>query len=146
MSFWKAHVSFPSDFASIFGAIKKNSCVLFLAQTSYALVKSSPLRGKFFRFLSAQVKICQTFHVNFEMTNVKSFSSFASFFIVMTHNSPVNFNLIHFLLWIKRPNKSPKFQTFELTRVKIFRIPDVIFGITSQFSFKFYINIQCHQT
>ena len=38
-------------------------------------------------------------------------SNFTSFFIVMTHKSPVNFELIHFLLWIKGPNKSPNFQT-----------------------------------
>ena len=41
-----------------------------------------------------------------------SFSIYASFFIVITHKSPVNFKLIHFLLWIKEPNKSPNFETF----------------------------------
>ena len=38
---------------------------------------------------------------------VKSSSNFASYYIVMTHNFPVNFKLTHFLLWIKGPNKSP---------------------------------------
>ena len=42
---------------------------------------------------------------------VNSSSNVASFFFVMTHNSPVNFKLIHFLLWIKGPNKSPNFET-----------------------------------
>ena len=43
---------------------------------------------------------------------VNSCSNFTSFFIVMTHKSPVNFKLIHFVLWIKGPNKSPNFDTF----------------------------------
>ena len=38
-------------------------------------------------------------------------SNFTSFFIVMTHKSLVNFELIHFLLWIKGSIKSPNFQT-----------------------------------
>ena len=37
---------------------------------------------------------------------------FASFFIVMTHDSPLSFKLIHFLLWIKGSNKSPNFENF----------------------------------
>ena len=40
-------------------------------------------------------------------------STFASFFIVMTHNSPVNFNLKHFLLWVKGSHENPNFQNFE---------------------------------
>ena len=40
---------------------------------------------------------------------VKSSSNFTSFFNRMTHGSPVNFNLIHFLLWIKGPNERPYF-------------------------------------
>ena len=43
---------------------------------------------------------------------VNFFSNFVSFFIVITHNTLVNFKLIHFLLWIKGPNKSPNFETF----------------------------------
>ena len=31
----------------------------------------------------------------------------------MTHNSPVNFKLMHFLLWIKGSHQSPNFETFE---------------------------------
>ena len=44
---------------------------------------------------------------------VNSSSNFASVFIVMTHNSPVNFKLIHFPLWIKGSHQSPNFGTFE---------------------------------
>ena len=41
MLFLKAQASFPSNFASIFSAIKHNSSVLFLAQTLYTLVKGA---------------------------------------------------------------------------------------------------------
>ena len=37
-----------------------------LAQTIYTLLKRSPLKGKFFRLPSSQVKICQIPLVNFE--------------------------------------------------------------------------------
>ena len=67
MSFLKAQVSFSSNFASIFSAIKHNSHVLILAQTFYALVKSSPLKCKLLRFSSAWAKIRQIPHVNFEL-------------------------------------------------------------------------------
>ena len=43
---------------------------------------------------------------------VSSISNFASFFIVITHNSPVSFKLIHFLLCIKGSNESPNFENF----------------------------------
>ena len=46
---------------------------------------------------------------------VNSYSNFASFFIVVTHSSPVNFKDIHFLLWVKGPSKSPHFETFVCT-------------------------------
>ena len=64
---------------------------------------------------------------------VKSSSNFASFFILITHNSPVNFNLMYFLFWIKGPNKSPNFQTFEGAVVKICQISHVI--LEAQVSF-----------
>ena len=39
MSFLKTQVTFPLNFASIFSAIRRNSSLLFLAQTLYTLVK-----------------------------------------------------------------------------------------------------------
>ena len=44
---------------------------------------------------------------------VNSSSIFASFFIAMTHNSSVNFKLIHFLLWTKGSHQCLNFDTFE---------------------------------
>ena len=69
MSFLKAQVIFPSNFASVFSAIKNNSSILFFAQTLYTLVKSSLLKCKFLRFSSARVKTRQIPHVNFELTS-----------------------------------------------------------------------------
>ena len=44
---------------------------------------------------------------------VSSSSNFALFFIVMTHNSSVNFKVIPFLLWTKGSHQSSNFDTFE---------------------------------
>ena len=44
--------------------------------------------------------------------SVNSVSTFASFFIVITHNSPLSFKPIHFLLCIKGSNVSPNFENF----------------------------------
>ena len=144
MSFQKVQVSLSSNFTSIFSAIKHNSSVLFLAQVLYTLVKSSSLTFRFLRFSSARPKIHQIAQVNFELTSEFLFK-FASFFILKTHNSPVNFKLIHFLFLIKGPSKSPNFQTFEYAVVKICQILYVILKSTSQFSFKFCINLQCNE-
>ena len=91
------------------------------------------LRWKFVKFLMPILKrqvICS--------------SNFAPFFIVMTHNSSVNFQLIYFLLWIKGSYQSPNFDTFQ-SLVKIRHIPHVIFQTTSQFFFKLCITLQCHE-
>ena len=60
------------------------------------------LRSKFVKFLMIILK-----------EQVSSSSIFVSFFIVMTHNSTVNFKLIHFLLWTKGSHQSSNFDTFE---------------------------------
>ena len=64
------------------------------------------------RFSSAWVKICQILHVTFELRSQFLFK-FTSLSIVMTHNSPVNFKLIFFLLWTKGAHQSPIFDTFK---------------------------------
>ena len=52
----------------------------FLAQTIYTLLERSPLKWRFLRFLSAQVKICQTPYGNFETA-----SRFLSKFCILLH-------------------------------------------------------------
>ena len=44
---------------------------------------------------------------------VNSSSNFASFFIFMTHNSPVNLKLICFQLWRKESHQSHDFETLK---------------------------------
>ena len=44
---------------------------------------------------------------------VSSSSIFVSFFIVTTHNFPINFKLIHFLLWTIGSHQSSNFDTFK---------------------------------
>ena len=94
------HVIFEStsQFSfKILGTIKHNSSALF-----YIIYfgQRSQLKSKFFRFSTARVKIRQILRV-------------MSFSIVMTHNSSVNFKLIHFLFWTKGSLQSPNSDTFE---------------------------------
>ena len=60
------------------------------------------LKSKFVKFLMSVLK-----------WKVNSSSNFALFFIVMTHNSCVNFKVIPFLLWTKVPHQSSNFDTFK---------------------------------
>ena len=108
----------------IFSAIKHNCSVLFFS-SKYIIYfgQRSQLKSTFFRFSSARVKIRQIPHV-------------ISFFIVMTHNSSVNFKLIHFLHF-QESHQSPNFDTFNSSGENL---PNS----TSQFFFKFCITPQCH--
>ena len=94
MSFLKAQVSFVSTFSSIFSANKDNSSVLFSSNIIY-FGQRSQLKSKVFRLSSVLVKCRQIPHVNFERIS-QFLLNFESFLIAMTHNSPVNFKLIHF--------------------------------------------------
>ena len=66
---FRKHKSVSFKFCINFSAIKHNSSILFLAQALYTFVKSSLLNCKFLGFSSAQVKVCQIPHVNFELTS-----------------------------------------------------------------------------
>ena len=59
------------------------------------------LGSKFVKFLMSILK-----------RQVNSTSNFVSFFIAITHNSPVSFKFILFLLCIKGFNESPNFENF----------------------------------
>ena len=76
---------------------------------------------------------------------VNSISSFASFFIAITHNSPLRFKLIHFILCIKGSNESPNFENFVCSGENLCHFPYVIFQTTSQLFFKFCLTLQCHE-
>ena len=113
-----------------------SSNIVYFGQTLYTFWDFRVLRSKFLKFLMSILN-----------WQVDSSSIFASLFTVMTHNSPINFKLIHFQLWTKKkdPIKVPILR-LSSALVKIYQIPHVIFGSTSQFSFKFCINLNCHQT
>ena len=76
-----------------------------LAQT-FTFVTRNPLKCKFFRLSSAQVRFVK-FLMSVLKRQVNSSSIFASFFIVMTYNCSVHFKLINFPTLDKRiPSKS----------------------------------------
>ena len=82
----------------IFSATRQLFCTFFELKVYFG--QRSQFKSKFFRFSSARVKTNQIPRV-------------MSCFIVMTHNSSVNFKLIHFLLWTKESHQSPNFDTFK---------------------------------
>ena len=105
---------------SVFLQILHQSSVLlditlctFLAQTLNTLFKRNPLKCTFLRLL-----VLRSTFVKFLMSllnwQVNSPAKFASFFIVMTHNSSVNFKLIHFPLWMKGFDQSSNFEIFQV--------------------------------
>ena len=64
---------------------------------------------------------------------VNSFSSFVSFFIVMTQNSPVKLKLIHILLWIKGSHQVP---IFRLSNILWWKFAKFLMSfLKAQFSF-----------
>ena len=69
MSFSKAQVTFSSNFASIFIAIKHNTSVLFFSSNIIYYGQRSKLKSICLRFSSGKVKIRQIPHANFEMTS-----------------------------------------------------------------------------
>ena len=111
MSFLKAQVSFPSNVASIFSAIKQNSPILFLAQTLYTLFKRSPLKCKFLRFLSARVKIRQIPHAIFESTSQFSFKCCIN---IQFHQAKLPFYFFRSKIMYFVQKKPIKVQIFEI--------------------------------
>ena len=108
----EAQASFASNFVSILNATKHNSSVLFLAKTLHTLVKSSPLKCKFLKLLSSQSKFVK-FFMSILKLQVNSSSDFSSFFSVITYNSSVSLQFIHFLLWAKGSHENNNFDTFK---------------------------------
>ena len=84
------------------------------------------------------------FPVSILKRQANSTSNFASFFIVMTHNSSVNINLYVFHFGLKDPIKVTILR-FSRALVKICHISQVIFQTTGQLFVKFCITLQCHE-
>ena len=111
MSFLKAKVSFPWNVASIFCAIKWNSPILFLAQRSCTLFKRSPVKCKFLRFLSAQVKIRRIPHVIFES---KSQFSFKCCINIQCHQAKLLYTFFSSKIMYFNQKKPIRVQIFEI--------------------------------
>ena len=145
MSFLKAQVSFLSNVASIFSVIKQNFPILFLAQTLYTLFKRSPLKSKFLRFSSAQVKTHQVPHVNFELTSQFIFN----FCIIMyCHDTqfPCTFQAHTFSTSDKSIPSRSQFGDFQVLWSKFANFLMSIFGNTSQFFFRICIRLECNRS
>ena len=110
MSLLEAQVSFSSNVVSILSSIKHNSLVHSKLKHYILWSKAANLSANFWDFWVLRSKFVKFFKpiLNWQLN---SFSDFASFFIAITHNPPLNFTLIHFLLRIKGLNKSPNFET-----------------------------------
>ena len=110
-SFLKPQVSSPSDVASIFSAIKRNSPILFLAQRLRTLFKRRRLKCKFLTFLSVQVKICQIPHVIFES---KSKFSLKCSINILCHQVKLSYTFFSSKIIYFIQNKPVKVQIFEI--------------------------------
>ena len=86
----------------------------FLAQTIYTLVKRSPSKCKRLRLRALRSKFIK-FVMSILKWQVNSSSDFESFFIVMTHNFSVDFDLILFRLWIKGFHQYPNLETLNFS-------------------------------
>ena len=94
-----------------------------------------------FRLDTAHIKIYQICHVRFCNQEPVLFSNFASLINVMLDNSSVLFHLKFYMLSTKGAHQGANFQlAWKLIKFL------VIFQATSQFSFKFCITFQCHDT
>ena len=112
MSFLKAQVRFPTNYPSIFSAVKHNSSVFFWLKHDILWSKRPHKSAIFLDFQKLGSKFLKLLMLILKRRVNFSFN-FASFYIVMIHNSPVNFKLIQFLPCMKVPHKSPNFETFK---------------------------------
>ena len=112
MSFLKSQISFPSNVASIFSAIKHNYPIRFLAQTLYTLFKRIPFKCKFLDFRVFGSKFVKSL-MSVLNWQVHSSSNFASFFSVITYTSSVSLWLMYFLLWTKASHENTNSNTFK---------------------------------
>ena len=145
MSYLKAQVSFPSDVASIFNAIKQNSPIFFFKLKDYVLCsKEAHESANFWYFQVLRSKFVK-FLMSFLKPQVSFPSDVASIFSSIKQNFLILFLAQRSCTLTKRSPLNCKFLRFSSAWVKIRQIPHVIFESTSQFSFKCCINIQCHQ-
>ena len=108
---FQTKMSFYSKFGSLFSVMRDKSSALFLAETLYAIDKSSTSKCKFSDLPLLALKFTK-FLMSFLEPRVSFSSNFASLFSVMRHNSSVLFHLNIFMLWRNGSYQSANFQTF----------------------------------
>ena len=96
------------------------------------------------RLLSVELKFSKFLMLLFK-GQVSSTSHVASFFSVAAHESSVLFCIKHNTLSTKIAHQKAIFRLLT-ARMKTNQIPYVIFQATRQFSFRFCITLQCHDT
>ena len=112
MSFFKPQFSFSSNFASLFSVIKITPLCFCSSKIAYFRHKE-PIKTQIVYTFECSGSKFVKLSMSILKRQVNSSSIFVSFFIVMTHNSSVNFKLMHFLLWTKGSYESSNFDTFE---------------------------------
>ena len=134
MLWWKPGRFLTSFFKSVMhqSSVAWNTTPLhFYSSNIIYFSQKKPIETNFLDFRVLELKFVR-YLMSMLQGQGNSSSIFVSLFIVMTHNSSVNFELVHFLIWTKGSHRSC-------------RIPHAIFQTTSQFFFKFCITLQCHE-
>ena len=81
----------------------------FFSSNNVSFIQKKLIKVQIFEIFLGLLSKFVKFFMSILNWQVNSSSNFALFFTVMTQNSPVNFKLIHFLLWIKGSYQSPNF-------------------------------------
>ena len=138
MSFLKVQVSFPSNVASVFNAIKNNSSIL--SSNIIYFGQKQPIKVHIFEIFECSSQ---------NLSNSSSqFWNDKSILLQILHHSSLSWHITS--LWIlsshfsyfglKDPINMPILR-LSIALVKICHIPHVIFQTTSQFFFKFCITL-----
>ena len=143
LSILKRQADSSPNFVSLFSVMKDNSSVLFHLKL-YMLSTKGTHQVQIFRLSAAHIKINQIPHVNFEKTSQFLFKFCITLqcherYLLYTFLAPTTYTLF------KSSPLKENFLRLPSAVVKISHIPHVIFQTTSQFFFKFYITLQCHE-
>ena len=111
MSFLKVKVSFPSNFASVFSTIKITLLYFFRTNIIY-FDQRQPIKVHSFEIFEYLNQNLSNYSWQFWTEKSIPLQFFASFFILKTHNSLLNFKLKYFQLWTKESHQSPHFQIY----------------------------------
>ena len=110
----------------------------------FTFVKSSPLKFKFLRLLSARVNICETFYGNFQTTSqflFRLFIIFQCYFIQLRYKFSVHaFSTFEKMILSK--SQFSQFIKVPRALVKICKVLHIIFQTKSQVFYKFCMSFR----